>query len=79
MVSHALFRSQDIATRRRWVRLVDRVREEEGGEVRILSSDHESGKRLEGLGGIAAILTFPIEDMEDVDEDVEPDQIINGT
>ncbi|RMZ83406.1 hypothetical protein DV737_g1689, partial [Chaetothyriales sp. CBS 132003] len=42
LISHALFRSQDVATRRRWVHLVDRVRDEEGGEVRILSSDHES-------------------------------------
>lgn len=72
LINNALFRSQDVATRRRWVGLVDRVREVEGGEVRILSSDHESGKRLDGLGGIAAILTFPIEDMEDFeDEDSE--------
>lgn len=71
LINNALFRSQEIATRRRWVSLVDRVREVEGGEVRILSSDHESGKRLEGLGGIAAILTFPIEDMDDVDDEIE--------
>ncbi|ETN42705.1 mRNA surveillance protein pelota [Cyphellophora europaea CBS 101466] len=64
LISHSLFRSQDIATRRRWVRLVDQVREVEGGDVRILSSDHESGRRLEGLGGIAAILTFPVDDEE---------------
>ncbi|KAH8817168.1 eRF1 domain 1-domain-containing protein [Xylogone sp. PMI_703] len=69
LISNALFRSQDIATRKRWVKLVDQVREE-GGEARVLSSDHESGKRLEGLGGIAAILTFPIEDLdEDLDEE----------
>lgn len=67
LVNNDLFRSQDVATRRRWVMLVDRVRDVEGGEVRILSSDHESGKRLEGLGGIAAILTFPIEEMDDVE------------
>jgi protein pelota len=76
IITNALFRSQDVATRRRWVRLVDRVRKEEGGEVRILSSDHESGKRLEGLGGIAAILTYPIEDLledlHDNDEVEEP-------
>jgi protein pelota len=71
LISNALFRSQDLSTRRRWVRLVDRVREVEGGEVRVLSSDHESGKRLEGLGGIAAILTFPIEEMDSDGEDVE--------
>lgn len=69
LINNALFRSQDVATRRRWVSLVDRVRDVEGGEVRILSSDHESGKRLDGLGGIAAILTFPIDDMDDVDDE----------
>jgi protein pelota len=72
LINNALFRSQDIATRRRWVRLVDRVREVEGGEVRVLSGDHESGKRLEGLGGIAAILTFPIDEIDS--DGLESDQ-----
>ena len=71
LINNALFRSQDVATRRRWVRLVDRVKEVEGGEVRVLSGDHESGKRLEGLGGIAAILTFPIDDIEPDDDEEE--------
>jgi protein pelota len=70
IISNELFRSQDVAVRRRWVRLVERVRKEEGGEVRILSSDHESGKRLEGLGGIAAILTYPLMDLDDEDKGV---------
>ena len=60
IISNRLFRSQDVAERKRWVSLVDRVRDVEGGEVRILSSDHESGKRLDGLGGIAALTTFPL-------------------
>ena len=73
LISNSLFRSQDIAVRRRWVRLVDKVRDEDGGEVRILSADHESGRRLEGLSGIAAILTYPVEELEDEDEDeIEP-------
>ena len=66
----SLFRSQDVAERKRWVALVDRVRDVEGGDVRILSSDHESGKRLEGLGGIAALLTFPVIE-PDLDSDAE--------
>ncbi|PQE30417.1 hypothetical protein CJF32_00009286 [Rutstroemia sp. NJR-2017a WRK4] len=70
LISNALFRSQEIGVRRRWVRVVDRVREE-GGEMRVLSSEHESGKRLEGLGGIAAILTFPLEDLDEDDEEEE--------
>ena len=79
LISDALFRSQDIGVRRRWVSLVDRVRDVEGGEVRVLSSEHESGRRLEGLGGIAAILTFPLEDLDEdlEDEGTEPGNIAN--
>lgn len=67
LISNSLFRAQDVGVRRRWVGLVDRVRDVEGGEVRVLSSEHESGSRLEGLGGVAAILTFPLEDLDDDD------------
>ncbi|MCJ1411512.1 Translation factor pelota [Ptychographa xylographoides] len=87
LISNGLFRAQDVAIRRRWVTLVDKVKDDEGGEVRVLSSEHESGKRLEGLGGIAAILTFPLEDLdegegegEDDDDDNEDQEtILNGT
>jgi protein pelota len=71
MISNALFRAQNVAERRRWVALVDRVREVEGGEVRVLSSLHESGKRLEGLGNVAAILTFPLEDLDEDEDETE--------
>jgi protein pelota len=64
LINNMLFRSQDIETRRRWVEVVDKAKED-GGEVRILSSEHESGTRLEGLGGIAAILTYPLEDLDE--------------
>lgn len=69
LISNKLFRSQDIQVRKRWVSLVDRVKSVEGGEVRVLSSDHESGKRLEGLGNIGAILTFPLTDLDEEDEE----------
>ncbi|KAH8723872.1 eRF1 domain 1-domain-containing protein [Phaeosphaeriaceae sp. PMI808] len=69
MLNNSLFRAQNVQERRRWVRLVDQVRQVEGGEVRVFSSLHESGRRLEGLGGVAAILTYPIEDLdEEADE-----------
>ncbi|KAJ9262772.1 hypothetical protein DTO212C5_7783 [Paecilomyces variotii] len=69
IISNRLFRAQEVGERKRWVGLVDRVREIEGGDVRVLSSDHESGKRLDGLGGVAALLTFPIVDDFQSDED----------
>lgn len=78
LISNALFRAQDVSVRRRWVKLVDKVRDVEGGEVRVLSSEHESGKKLEGLGGIAAILTFPLNDLDEGDEG-EEDHIDGAT
>ena len=84
LISDTLFRAQDVRERKRWVSLVDKVRDVEGGEVRVLSGTHDSGKQLEGLGGIAAILTFPLEDLDEDEEDIEPDaggnegQMTNG-
>jgi len=74
LISNSLFRSQDIEQRKNWVTLVDRVKEVEGGEVRVLSEAHESGKRLEALGGIAALLNYPIYELDE-EENGEP----NGT
>lgn len=68
IISNALFRNPDVAVRQRWVKLVDQVTRLEGGEVRVLSSEHESGVRLEGLGGVAAILTFPVHDLDQREE-----------
>ena len=68
LINNALFRSDNIDVRKRWVALVDRVKEE-GGDARVLSSEHESGKRLEGLGGIAAILTYPMEGLDEEGEE----------
>jgi protein pelota len=70
LISNQLFRSQDVNVRQRWVNLVDRVRDVEGGEVRILSSEHDSGKKLEALSGIAAILTFPLPDLDEDEDEV---------
>ncbi|KAK0703906.1 hypothetical protein B0T26DRAFT_658666 [Lasiosphaeria miniovina] len=69
LINNSFFRSLDIPTRKKYVALVDRVKDD-GGEAKLLSSDHESGQRLDGLGGIAAILTYPIYDL---DEDEEED------
>jgi protein pelota len=69
LISNTLFRNENVAERKKWVGLVDRVRDVEGGEIRVLSEAHESGKRLEALGGVAALLTFPIFDLDDEDEE----------
>ncbi|KTG44353.1 hypothetical protein cypCar_00006490 [Cyprinus carpio] len=73
LISDKLFRHQDIATRSRYVRLVDNVKEN-GGNVRIFSSLHVSGDQLNQLSGVAAILRFPIADVSEAEEDSSSDE-----
>ena len=70
LINNSLFRSQDLATRKRYVALVDKVKAD-GGEARILSSDHESGQRLKMMGDIAATLNYPMHDLDEEDEEEE--------
>ena len=63
-----LFRSADIATRTTYVTLVDSVKAQ-GVTVYIFSSLHPSGEQLLQLGGIAAILRFPLPDLEDLEDE----------
>uniref|UniRef100_A0A0B6ZPW4 Protein pelota homolog n=1 Tax=Arion vulgaris TaxID=1028688 RepID=A0A0B6ZPW4_9EUPU len=70
LISDELFRAQDIAQRKRYVTLVDNVKEN-GGDVKIFSSLHVSGEQLGLLSGVAAILRFPMPD--DVDEEDDDD------
>ncbi|KAK6740148.1 hypothetical protein RB195_008552 [Necator americanus] len=64
LLSDSLFRSQDLETRKRYVALVESVREQ-NGNVLIFSSMHVSGEQLSLLTGCAAILRFPMPDIED--------------
>ncbi|KAF2669241.1 hypothetical protein BT63DRAFT_255520 [Microthyrium microscopicum] len=68
LMNNRLFRSQDPAERHKWVSLVDQAKAQ-GAEVRILSEVHESGKRLEVLGDIACICSFPVYDIEEEDDE----------
>ncbi|KAH9077318.1 pelota [Lactarius deliciosus] len=60
LISDELFRAGDPEVRKRYVSLVEGVREKRG-EVLIFSSMHESGQQLNQITGIAAILTFPLD------------------
>ncbi|PWN53273.1 hypothetical protein IE53DRAFT_384250 [Violaceomyces palustris] len=72
LISDGLFRAAEPARRRKFVELVEEVRKQ-GGEVAIFSSMHESGKQLNGLTGIAAILTYPL-DIEVVEEEEKEEE-----
>lgn len=66
LITDELFRSADINTRRKYVNLVESVKAG-GGEVFIFSVMHISGEQLQQLTGIAAILRFPLPDLEDME------------
>ena len=67
LISDKLFRANNVAERRRYVELVDKVRDT-GGEVKIFSSLHVSGEQLDLLSGLCALLRFPMTELEDTDD-----------
>mmetsp|Transcript_34711 Transcript_34711/g.83997 ORF Transcript_34711/g.83997 Transcript_34711/m.83997 type:complete len:414 (-) Transcript_34711:227-1468(-) len=68
LVTDTLFRSKDIVTRKKYVKLVEAAREN-GADVKVFSSLHVSGQQLDQLTGVAAVLRFPlIIDIESSDE-----------
>ncbi|XP_020616693.1 protein pelota homolog isoform X1 [Orbicella faveolata] len=68
LVTDELFRSTDLPTRKRYVKLVENVKDN-GGDVRVFSSLHVSGEQLGQLSGVAAILRFPMPDIADGDDE----------
>ncbi|KAI9150929.1 Translation factor pelota [Blastocladiella emersonii ATCC 22665] len=58
MIADALFRSNDVKLRKKYIWLVHHVRRN-GGTALIYSSMHVTGEQLNNLTGIAAILSFP--------------------
>ena len=73
LISDSLFRSKELSERKKYVNIVDKVKENKG-QVRIFSSLHVSGEQLMQLTGIAAILRFPMNELEDdelSDSDIE--------
>jgi len=56
-----MFRSSNYEVRKKYVRLIESVRES-GGRVYQFSSMHPSGTQLNLYTGIAATLRFPIPD-----------------
>lgn len=70
LISDKLFRCNDVAQRKMYVELVDSVRDF-GGDVKMFSSLHPSGEQLDQLTGIAALLRYPMDDIEENDSDTE--------
>jgi len=67
LVTDDLFRSSDVVMRKKYVALVESVKEH-GGTVFIFSSLHVSGKQLTQVSGVAAILRFALH-IDSIEED----------
>jgi protein pelota len=66
LVTDELFRNSDVKTRKKYVNLVESVREN-GGQVFIFSSMHVSGQQLQQVSGVAAILRYPLPDLDELE------------
>ena len=67
LVTDELFRASDVKTRKKYVNLVEDVRQN-GGEVFVFSSMHVSGQQLQQVSGVAAILRYPLPDLDELEE-----------
>eukprot|EP01103_Thecamoeba_quadrilineata_P010548 TRINITY_DN2309_c0_g1_i1.p1 TRINITY_DN2309_c0_g1~~TRINITY_DN2309_c0_g1_i1.p1 ORF type:complete len:387 (+),score=70.83 TRINITY_DN2309_c0_g1_i1:46-1206(+) len=68
-----LFRASTIQKRKEYVALVEAVRAN-AGVVKIFSSLHVSGEQLKQFSGVAAILRFPLQELEDMDMEEEEEE-----
>eukprot|EP00192_Tetraselmis_astigmatica_P010755 CAMPEP_0117663006 /NCGR_PEP_ID=MMETSP0804-20121206/8353_1 /TAXON_ID=1074897 /ORGANISM="Tetraselmis astigmatica, Strain CCMP880" /LENGTH=381 /DNA_ID=CAMNT_0005469937 /DNA_START=585 /DNA_END=1730 /DNA_ORIENTATION=- len=64
LITDSVFRVNNVEKRRKVTKLVEGIREA-AGEVIVFSAMHVSGQQLAKLTGVAAILRFPLEDLED--------------
>lgn len=70
MISDQMLRNRKISDRLRITEIIKTVKAN-AGEVRRVSSGHVAGARLQQLSGIAALLRFPIYDLQEDAEDSE--------
>jgi protein pelota len=71
LLTDTLFRSDDIQLRKHYASLSEIVKNN-GGEVFVFSSLHDSGVQLDQITGVAVLLNYPVYDLdEDEGEDDE--------
>lgn len=66
LVTDKLFRSANVKMRKEYVELVEQVKKN-GGEVNVFSTQHVSGQQLDLMSGVAAILRFPLIDLNEIE------------
>ncbi|KMZ60366.1 putative Pelota [Zostera marina] len=66
LITDSLLRDTNIATRKKYVGLIESVKNF-GGVAHVFSSMHVSGEQLAQLTGVAAILHFPLPELDDIE------------
>ncbi len=72
LISDRLFRARDVSDRKKYVAIVEEVREY-GGDIKIFSSLHVSGEQLDQLTGICAVLRFPMQELDEEEDSDDSD------
>jgi protein pelota len=72
LITDTLFRSNNIQTRKKYIEMVESVRNG-AGEALVFSSMHESGQQLDQITGIACILLYPMPELDDIEDEEEED------
>jgi protein pelota len=75
LVTDSLFRNSNVKLRQQYVQLVEDVKQA-GGQVYIFSSMHVSGQQLAQVSGVAAILRFPLPDLDELEEIAAQEPVI---
>lgn len=66
LITDSLFRSADVEQRKKYVSLTEQAKSM-GATVVTFSTQHVSGEQLNLMGGVAAILRFPLPTLDDVE------------
>lgn len=77
LICDSILRDRTIASRRKISTIISRVKEN-GGTVKTVSSLHVAGEKLMQLSGIAALLRFPMYDLQEQDESDEEQTVELG-
>ena len=72
LVTDQLFRANNVTVRKQYVQLVEDCRES-GGHVHVFSTMHTSGQQLQQVSGVAAILRYPLPEIEDEQDNDDDD------
>lgn len=72
LVTDDLFRATSIKTRKKYVQLVEDVKAA-GAQVSVFSAQHVTGEQLGLMSGVAAILRFPLADIDNLPSEEEED------